>query len=218
MESHKYPSSRSASPSRGSRAVKGTVIAVASTVVAATSHILAGGNIPTPVALLVTTIIALPLVVLLLSRRLGIVGMTAAVGFTQALFHTIFVYAGTGYRPGSGDPLPAHAAHMGMAEKFVPTAQVGSSADLTMWFGHAVATVLTVWLIRRGEVALKRIATSLRRIFLPAGSLASSQAATFKTPGLCWVNYSSKPIISSFLLTSNLSLRGPPLLNLQPKH
>ncbi|HUH52817.1 MAG TPA: hypothetical protein VLZ31_02085 [Microbacteriaceae bacterium] len=218
MEPSKYPISRSASSSRSSRAVKGTVIAVASTVVAATSHILAGGNIPTPVALLVTAVVALPLVILLLSKRLGIAGMTAAVGFTQALFHTIFVYAGTGYRPGSGDPLPAHAAHMGMVEKFVPTAQVGSSADLMMLFGHAVATVLTVWLIRRGEVALKRIATSLRRIFLPTASLSASQTAALRPHKLCWINYSSKPIISSFLLTSNLSLRGPPVLTLQPKH
>lgn len=190
--------------SRTARVYRGAVIAVVSTFIAALSHVLAGGNIPTFIAMVATTLIALPLVVLLTSKRFKLFGSFAAVGFTQALFHTIFVYAGTGIRPGSAEALPLHAAHMGMMEQFVPIA-VGSNADLLMWFSHGIATVITVFIILQGENALARLENAVFKVF---ATLLLVVPSSFSTPFL-WPGFSSFPKVSLYLF-DRTSFRGPP--------
>lgn len=210
-------------PSRAARVARAVIVASIATIIAATSHMLAGGNTPTFIGFLATAVIALPVVTLLLGKRLRVPGMLLAVGFTQFLFHAIFVYAGTGQQNVSSTPMPAHAEHMGMLMQFVPNVSVaqqpfnsdltstgflGSSADVLMWLAHAVSALLTVWLICKGESALSKFAVSLRRVFF-----AHPVLATHLNPLSLQLAFSSvQQNFQSIFLSRSLFMRGPPCL------
>lgn len=195
------------------RALRGVLIAVVATIVAAVSHMAAGGNTPTFVALIATALIALPLVTIFASKRAGWFGTFVAVAFTQGLFHTLFVYAGTGMlgstQSGSASfaPEPLHAAHMRALESFVPNINAGSSADAYMWAAHALASLATVWLIRRGDAALQRLEKSLRRTMWPI--VPTPVIVTFRRLRLA--GFQRTPKISKLFYAGTFYLRGPPV-------
>lgn len=151
---------------RQARVARSSIIACASVFVAALSHVAAGGNSPTFFALIASTIAAVPLTLVLTHRRFGLTGMYVAVALAQALFHSLFVYIGTG-TSGPSTPMPAHAEHFGMVQAYVPVIPGGAGPDLFMWISHAVAALVTVWLIRRGDTALARLAHVLTRVLWP---------------------------------------------------
>ena len=70
---------------RKARVARASVIALASVLVAALSHLIAGGNSPTIFALLASTIIAIPLTLFLTHRRFGVTGMFTAVDHAGTL-------------------------------------------------------------------------------------------------------------------------------------
>lgn len=151
------------------------IIACAAVLVAALSHMLAGGNAPAFFAIVASIIVALPLTLLLTRRALGVAGTFIAVALTQFLFHSLFVYLGTG-DASSREPLPAHAEHFGMVQEFVPVLPDEAGPTVAMWLSHLVAAIATVWVIRRGEVALGRVARLLIRVFWPALTLTLKPA------------------------------------------
>lgn len=187
---------------------RSVVIAGAAVLVAAASHVLAGGNTPTVVGLVSAMLVAMPLTMVVSRPAFGMFGTFVGVGVTQMLFHWLFVFIGV--NPGGSaplEPLPAHAEHFNMVGSFVPIVPEGSGAGVAMWLSHAVAAVLTTWLIRRGEVAMRRLSSLLRRVFWP-----SIHVAPVVRMGLTRADAS--PDVPS-LFTSRVSAstphRGPPV-------
>ncbi|WP_346958690.1 hypothetical protein [uncultured Arthrobacter sp.] len=152
------------------RLVRGWIGAVVATSLAATSHVLAGGSIP-EVSLLVLALALSGLVCTALTGRgLSLWRLATGVLLSQGLFHWLF----SGSAAPRHSPLPSsgHAAHSMPLEPAAGTA-VSAAMDHTsplMWAGHAVAAVLTVALLRRGEVTVVRLVQALRlrvTAFLP---------------------------------------------------
>ena len=72
------------------RALRGTASAWIATIIAATSHTLAGGGGPSPALVAVIGVLAAPLAVLLIGRRLTAWRVGATVVVAQAMFHVAF--------------------------------------------------------------------------------------------------------------------------------
>lgn len=162
---------------RKARVARAALVSFAAVFVAALSHVIAGGNVPALVSFVGATILALPLTLICTKKRFGTAGMFVAVSLTQAIFHWLFVYLGVS-NASPGEPLPAHAEHFGMVQNFVPMVPDAAGADIAMWLSHGVAAVITVWLIRHGDVALERLARVLTRVFWPVTQVEAEHRPT----------------------------------------
>lgn len=152
------------------RLVRGWIGAVVATSTAAASHVLAGGSTP-EVPLLALALALSGLVCTTLSGRgLSLWRLATGVLLSQGLFHWLFSGAAAPHR--SALLSSGHAAHsvpLEPAAGTAVTAAMDHSSPL-MWAGHAVAAVLTVALLRRGEVSVVRLVRALRlrvTTFLP---------------------------------------------------
>lgn len=150
--------------SRGVRTARGAAIAVSASLLAAASHALAGGEV-TELSVLATAIFALPLSMALAGRRPSLWRLTLAVSIAQFVYHWCF--AGFGLfseRGGLSTPAPLHAAHLAQLESFVPDLATAATAGAAMWLSHAVAAVITIALLYRGEVAYRVLAQLVQRV------------------------------------------------------
>lgn len=193
---------------RGARTARGAAGSLAATLFAAASHGIAGGTI-TWVAVAVTAILALPLCTALAGRIGSLWRLAVAVGAAQFLYHWIFAGVGVAEAVGdaTGAPAPLHAAHTTALAGFAPELAAAGSADAAMWVGHAVAAVLTIALLHRGERACLALARLVRR--------------TLRRPLPRIVAVSRRPALRPLILRtplrvrsqarSAISHRGPPL-------
>lgn len=185
------------------------MLAFAAVLVAALSHMLAGGNTPTPHALIATTVVALPLAVLLAGRSYTLLRTLLAVSATQWLFHWIFVFVGVSSPKALGaDPMPAHTAQCGMGTDFVPLLSAETGSTVTMGAAHVVAALVTVWMLRRGERAL----IQLQRVLLRAIAPAVGGQTVSPTPVRAQLRsvFFGAPNLSHLLVGSAITGRGPP--------
>lgn len=195
---------------RHARVVRASIVSVAAVLIAAMSHIAAGGNTPSVYALVAGSVVVLPVVLVLTSATFGIVRTFTSVAITQALFHWMFASLGvTNPVADRGEPLPAHAEHFGMVEEFVPILPGGSGADVAMWLSHLVAAAVTVWILRRGERAVETMMIALRRCFFHR--LTSARALPV-VPTPPRVDRSHDDLPSQLELWTSISHRGPPAL------
>lgn len=157
--------------SRSARLARGWIAATFATTVAAASHVLAGG--PAPHTLMVALSLALSglLCVALAGKALSLPRLILGVAASQGTFHTLFTAA-----PSSSTAVVNHSGHMShdageMAAMLAnsagaPFALTNSAAldhSMTaMWFGHAVACLLTILFLRFGETAAWRLLDALR--------------------------------------------------------
>lgn len=191
---------------RRTRAVKASLISVIAVAIAAVSHILAGGEVPTWFALIGATLVALPVTLGLTRPKLGVSGTFVSVAITQALFHWLFVFLGVRRTALSGEPLPAHAIHCGFIGEFVPFVPPEHSDSAGMFTTHLFATFITVWMLRRGEIALRRLARALTRVLWPAHIQLPTQHGRN-------TNHLPEPVILprlSALFARCVTRRGPP--------
>ncbi|GAB2551034.1 hypothetical protein [Leucobacter ruminantium] len=192
--------------SRGARTLRGTLGAAAATLIAAASHSLAGGSL-TWQALAATAILSLPVCVLLAGRAASLWRLSLAVCTSQFLFHWSF--AGLGAPTATGSPAPLHAAHLAALERFAPTplASGAAEADAAMWLGHAVAALLTIALLHRGERAGLALLRLIRRA-LPCAAPRLSPVSRRPAPTAV-----IRPIALRDRLFSSSAIthRGPPL-------
>ena len=152
---------------RAVRVARGGAGAASATLLAAVSHSLAGGDMSW-LAIVATAIVALPLCTALAGRVGSLWRLAAAVVVAQFLFHWSFAglgisasTAGTSILGGAAVPHSAgHGAHHLAAASFAPSA---FGADTTMWLLHAIAAVLTIGLLHRGERAALALVGLLRR-------------------------------------------------------
>ncbi|GAA1497209.1 hypothetical protein GCM10009628_22120 [Paeniglutamicibacter kerguelensis] len=153
--------------SRGSRVARGWIGALFATGTAAVSHVLGGGAAPHPLLVILSLAVSGSICCTLAGRLLSLTRMALGVLASQAFFHMVF---GIGNAPArtSASPLitDMHHAHAGMAATppitfTIPVAEL-SGHGVQMWFGHAVAAILTVLFLRYGEVSAVRLVEAFR--------------------------------------------------------
>lgn len=198
---------------RSLRLVRGWIGAVIATAVAAGSHILAGGNAPEPPLLLLALALSGLACTALTGRGLSLWRLSAGVAMSQTLFHWLF--SGAAAPHGSIAPAGGHLAHSPGLESAAGTL-VPSAADHTsplMWLGHAVAALLTVAILRHGEVAVVRLVRAMRlrvTAFLPLLLPLPVRRAPAALPA----NRAVRPLRNLGAPLLVMRHRGPPLLPL----
>jgi len=160
---------------RGARAL---VFGAASVLLAVLAHVAAGGSAPSIITL---GLIAVPVgwtAAVLIRRRRGLLWVTGALGSLQLVLHeALMVMTGTGC---SAPAAPMDAGMVGhpmtVACSMPSPATTGSalgagrmpdSGGLTMLVGHALATIVTAWLLYRGERTAWALIDLARRLVLP---------------------------------------------------
>jgi glucan phosphoethanolaminetransferase (alkaline phosphatase superfamily) len=190
------------------RVLRGTLAASLATFVAAFSHVLGGGALPSAAAVSLSFSLALLVCIALAGRRLSLWRTVASVAFSQLLFHALFsTVMGT-----SSITMSAHAGH-GVSDVVI-TSSSGAGASghpSTMWFAHAGAAALTVVAIRYAEVALAALHASTG---LFRGIFASIQAVhVSRDDSVPRVGCSQRVVARDLsVLFSALRHRGPPAL------
>lgn len=115
--------------------------------IALAGHVSGGGQIPGALGIVVPWTFSFMLCVLLAGRRLSAIRLSISVAASQLLFHTLFVL-GTITPSGVSTP-HAHGGPLVLpATNDIPEAV---TVNASMWFGHAIAGLLTVIVLHRGE-------------------------------------------------------------------
>lgn len=142
--------------SRKPAVVRGFAASSVAIFVALAGHVTGGGEMPGILGLVVPWLLSLMICVLLAGRTLSLTRLSVSVALSQVLFHVLFVL-------GTITPSATSAPHVHGAPVVLPPStglSAGVVADGSMWLGHAVAALLTVLALHRGE----RLALTLRRL------------------------------------------------------
>jgi hypothetical protein len=148
--------------SRKPAVVRGFAASSLAIFVALAGHVSGGGQMPGAVGIVVPWVFSFMISVLLAGRRLSLIRLGISVALSQFLFHVLFVL-------GTVTPSGVSMPHVHGAPVVLPAASgipETVTADASMWLGHALATVLTVAALHRGErllVALRDLAVQLVR-------------------------------------------------------
>lgn len=149
--------------SRWARVARGGTAAAFATFVAALSHTLAGGAVPTPFGVGASLVLASTGCILLAGRSLSLWRLALSVALSQTLFHAVFSGLGAPVaRPGS---LEHHGAS-GLTDAASDPAALDSAAlhsampGATMILAHLVAGLVTVLAFRYAESAFWGLATT----------------------------------------------------------
>ena len=198
---------------RGLRLVRGWIGAVVATSIAAGSHFLAGGSAPEPPLLLLALALSGLVCTALTGRGLSLWRLSVGVALSQALFHWLFSAAAAPHGPIA--PARGHLAHSAVLEPAAGTI-LSAAADHTsplMWLGHAVAALLTVAILHRGEVTVVRLVRAMRlrvTAFLPLLLPLPVRPAPAALPA----NRAVRPLRNLGAPLLVMRHRGPPLLPL----
>lgn len=197
------------SMSRALRTARGASGAFAATLLAAASHALAGGQV-TLLALVATSVLALPLCVALAGRVASLWRLTVAVGVSQFVYHWSFAGLGT---PPSGSTVAdaslaagPHAGHLAMLS-FTPQLTAAAPSGMWMWGAHTIAAALTIALLHRGERSVQAmLRLLLRAVALP---MPGAVAVTHTKQPAAPLSF-ERPLPDRLALLSPISHRGPP--------
>ncbi len=140
--------------------LRGLVAASLAIFVALAAHVTSGGAMPGPLGILVPWILAVMVCTLLAGRRLSAVRLSVSVTVSQLLFHTLFVL-------GAITPSTTMGGHThGMTMTLPAGTPIAEAvlADSSMWLGHAIAAVVTVVALHRGERTLVRLCALSREL------------------------------------------------------
>lgn len=202
---------------RTARATRGLAAAGFSTFVALASHVLAGGEVPGLLGIVVPLVFATSACIALAGLRRSWLRLSVSVALSQVLFHTLFVVGAAGTSTVVAGTGGAHAGH-GAEPMVMTVGSAGSSmahaghSGAWMWFAHAVAALVTVVTLRQGEAVLARFAELADRLvavlFLPVVRLlvlpTHPRAALTDVEGV-WTP-SPLPVV-----TTGTVRRGPPV-------
>lgn len=191
--------------SRAVRTARGIAGASAATLLAAASHALAGGQV-TLLALLATTMLALPVCVALAGRVGSLWRVALGVSVSQFLYHWTFAGLGLTSVTGASTPPAAHAHHtsLDLGTSLLPA--IGA-ADASMWIAHAGAAALTIVLVWRGERAALGLVSLLLRLMPTALPILASLPARAR---LSVFLPRADSLHGDLRFLSALSHRGPP--------
>lgn len=194
--------------SRAARTGRGTIGAAFATLLAASSHSLAGGEV-SAISVLITALIALPMCVALAGRAGSLWRTALAIGASQFMYHWAFAGIGSAQYLADGTQtdmfVSSHAAHMAAMQQFVPTVLEAGAADAMMWILHGVAAVISTLAVWRGEHAILALFRAMwhalpqpivrHEISVPRAILASVRSRVLRAQVLSW---------------GGRTLRGPP--------
>lgn len=188
---------------RHHRALRGAAAAWVATIIAATSHTLSGGGAPEPMLVLALGILASPIAVALVGRRLSFGRMTVTVLISQVMFHAAFAMtAGS-----SADSATAGAsAHVHNFLAPIDSASLTTLVpDTAMTLGHVLAALVTVAGLYGGERMLRAIGLGVRAILARAGEIAplETMPARSATMDVALIRHRRTAL-------SDVSRRGPP--------
>lgn len=191
---------------RQRHALRGAAWSSIATLVAATSHTVAGGPAPAMLLVVAMAVLLTPVTAVLAGARPGLGRLAAAVAVGQAAFHAVFQLLGapTGQGAAIGGPHAHHGAALLLRSAAVDAG--ARTEDAGMYLAHAVAAALTVALLWRGEQAVRAIARAtvslLRRARAPRLPVsARPPRAVAATP----------PPAAASALLSAAPRRGPPV-------
>jgi hypothetical protein len=142
------------------RLLRASAFGTASLLLAGLAHLVGGGELPDPGLGLLLIAATGMVAVVVTARRCRLPMLLTVLGAEQLLLHALL---------DSSEPVAAcaqPAVHGGMVCLPVtgPAAvAVGHSLSLVMFSAHVLATVLTAWLLARGEAALWRLADRVVR-------------------------------------------------------
>lgn len=143
---------------RAERFARGWLTAAVSTLVAAFSHVAGGGMHPGVLGVTLALAVAVPVSIALAGVRLSAVRLAVAVALSQIAFHLLFSLgaSGDGGASASGGHHSALVVSTGVeaaaAGDVGPVMVMGGPA---MWLAHALAAVVTVVALLRGEGAAR---------------------------------------------------------------
>lgn len=182
------------------RTLRGAAAAWVATIVAATSHTLAGGGAPAPVLVGVVGVLAWPVGIALVGRRLSVWHLGAAVIASQVLFHLAFAISA------GADPAAAtgHLHHLALSGGGLAAV---AAPDAPMLLAHALAAVATLSGLYGGERMLRALGRGIRSILQRADVAPRAPHAPVRRSADL---PASAPLRGVVL--SDLSRRGPPSL------
>lgn len=198
--------------SRMPRLVRGSLAASIATFVALLSHVSGGGTAPSWIGILVPLVVSVLVCTALAGRSLSLTRLGVAVLGSQALFHLLFVLGtfGPSAKTGTG-----HAHHHDAAMSMTMETSdmtVVSTAGASMWIAHAVAALITVAALYRGERAVLRLRDVARQMVAWV-----RRAAAFTIPSFVLVPRRVQAVAVSLppallvLFVSVSRRRGPPV-------
>lgn len=182
------------------RTLRGAAAAWVATVVAATSHTLAGGGAPAPLLVVVVGVLAWPIGIALVGRRLTAWQLAIAVTAAQVLFHVAFaVTAGADPSAATG-----HLHHLSLGG----SAEAGAVLpDTPMLLAHALAAAVTVLGLYGGERMLRALGRGIRSLLSRADVAPRAFPTALPAPSFAPSRRAPRGVV-----LSDLSRRGPPLL------
>lgn len=187
--------------SRHLRLLRGTASSSIATLIAAVSHTVGGGAPPHLLLMLTVSVLLTPVAALLVGTRIRLPGLAAAVISTQVAFHTLFAAAGEIAPSAVGG---GHQ-HGPLVLAFPPQGATASAMDAPMAAAHLVAAVLTILLLRRGELLVQTVVRWVRMLLRRPLNAPRLPVAT--PPGAP----RSTPRAARRLLADCAWRRGPPL-------
>lgn len=151
------PRDPSTTATRAERFARGWLTAGASTLVAAFSHVAGGGMEPGLLGVVLALAVAVPVSIALAGVHLSTVRLAVAVALSQVAFHLLF---SLGASEGGGASATGghHSALVisTIADGAASGGGVGQAMVMggpAMWLAHALAAVVTIVALRRGEGA-----------------------------------------------------------------
>lgn len=148
--------------SRKPAVIRGFAASSLAIFVALAGHVSGGGQMPGALGIVVPWVFSFMICVLLAGRSLSLIRLTFSVAVSQFLFHTLFVL---GTVTPSGVSVP-HVHGAPLAIPATPGLPEAVTADASMWLGHALAALLTVSALYRGErliIVARNLAVQLGR-------------------------------------------------------
>lgn len=151
------PRDPSTTATRAERFARGWLVAGASTLVAAFSHVAGGGMQPGVLGVVLALAVAVPVSIALAGVHLSTVRLAAAVALSQVAFHLLFSLGASG--DGGASASGGHHATLVISTVTQATVSGGGHVAMVMggpamWLAHAVAAVVTIAALRRGEGAV----------------------------------------------------------------
>lgn len=195
---------------RAGRTVRGLIAALVATFVASVSHSTADGTPAPVIGIVLALLFAAPVCIALAGRRLSWIRLSIAVALSQFAFHGLLLI---GVGSGSGSATTGLGGHLHGAELAgalgPTTVDAGHALHLqpAMWVAHAIAPVLTVLALGRGEQALRAL-LALTGWDLVARLLTASPTPAHRIPSARGVVV---PVRRSRFVLTVVSRRGPPL-------
>ena len=150
------------------KALRGATTAILATFVALMSHIAGGATVPGPLGIVIPLVLALPICIAISGQKLSLLTLSASVIVSQVFFHALFIFGSAGWAVHTGhahhaNPASAAVSQMPPLEGSAHT-HLLLEASPAMMVAHALAAVITIAALYRGEIALRLLVHIGRRM------------------------------------------------------